>query len=155
MPICDLCGREGELLRAEVEGSELSVCSGCSRYGRVLGKVRKEAPKPVLPKKVVAEEEIEERVVSDFAWRLRRAREKRRMKQEEFSKLLNEKESLVQKWEGGGLKPQISVAKKLGQILKENFVEKTGVKEEEKLNQQGGKGGEATLGDLVKVRKRK
>jgi len=34
-----MCGKEGEL-RASVEGVLLNVCTSCSKYGRVMGKVQ-------------------------------------------------------------------------------------------------------------------
>lgn len=160
MPECELCGKElGKLIRAEIEGSELKVCPGCGKFGRVLGEVRTKeeaqqiAEQLLLKKKpVIPEEEIEERVVSDFGERLRKAREKKRMKQEEFAQLLNEKESQVQKWERGELKPGLEIARKLEKLLGISLVGKV---EEGKVELGKVKGGEVTLGDVVTVRKKK
>jgi len=53
MPICDLCGKEIEkLISAEIEGTELTVCGGCGKFGTILGKVE-EKKEVVLPKKRV------------------------------------------------------------------------------------------------------
>ncbi len=153
MPDCDLCGKWMEtLLRAEVEGTELAVCDGCGKYGTILGKVE-EKKEVVLPKRrVVNKEEIEESVVFDFSNKIKMARERKGMKQEEFAGFLNEKWSVVQKWEGGSLRPKIGAARKLEKILRINLVEK---REEGKVELKEVKSGDMTLADVIKVRKRK
>ena len=35
---CDMCGNEGRLVRASIEGSEMTVCNGCARYGKIIHK---------------------------------------------------------------------------------------------------------------------
>jgi ribosome-binding protein aMBF1 (putative translation factor) len=78
MPTCDLCGKGMEkLLRAEVEGTELTVCEGCGKYGVVLREAVEEKKSIVLPKKKVIVEETEERIVPGFAEKIKRAREKK------------------------------------------------------------------------------
>ena len=147
-----MCGREDSLILVELEGSRLQVCQCCGRHGKRIG--RTEIKKVVKARKrpVVVKEKIEEEVISDFAAKLRKAREKRGLKQEDFAKLLNEKESLLQKWEAGSLTPKINVAKKLERMLGINFVKQ--VKETKLLLNIESKSGEMTLGDFVKVRKR-
>ena len=152
MPSCEMCGKEDNLILVELEGSRLNVCSSCGKHGRRIGApVIKRKVKFTKPKKVV-KEEVEEELITDFAVKLRKAREKRGLKQEDFAKLLNEKESLLQKWEAGSLTPKIKVAKKLERMLRINFVKKI---EDAKLPLNStSKSGEMTLGDFVKVRKR-
>lgn len=151
MPACDLCGKEMEkLLRAEVEGSEMNVCAGCGKYGEVLKEIKKK--EVVLPKKkIVVEEEIEESIVSDFALIIRSSREKKGLNQEDFAKFLNEKESLLEKWEKGSLNPSLEAAKKLGRILGVNFIEKV---EDKKIDLGEQVSEEMTLADVIKIRKR-
>lgn len=153
MGACDLCGKEMEkLLRVEIEGSELGVCAGCGKYGIVLKEVVKEKKEIILPeKKVAVVEEVEESIVPDFAEKIRRARERKGMKQEDFAGLLNEKESLLEKWEKGGLTPSLEAAKKLGRVLGINFIEKV---EDKKIDLGKQVSGEITLADVIKVRKR-
>jgi len=155
MSVCDLCGKEvDKLVRAEIEGTELGVCGRCSKFGRILRRVKndEERKKVLLPRKRLVVEEIEERVVFDCAERIRKAREKKGMKQEEFAKLLSEKESLVQKWEGGSLRPRIETARKLEKILGIGLVERL---EEGKVELKATKSGEITLGDVISIRRRK
>ena len=39
---CDLCGSEKNLVRAEVEGTDLVVCEDCAKFGNVLGPIKEE-----------------------------------------------------------------------------------------------------------------
>lgn len=149
-----MCGRPGELLTAEIEGAEMKVCPKCSKFGKVIsgnfgwpihGKNFPSRPKLVR-------EAPEFKLVDNFSEKIRKARENRNLSQEEFARLINEKESISSKWERGEFKPSIETARKLEKILGLVLV----VKEEnpaEKIEQDK-KSGELTLGDFVKVRKR-
>lgn len=152
MPSCEMCGREDNLVLVELEGSRLQVCQNCGKHGKRIG--RTEIKKVIkAPKRLkLVKEEIEEEVISDFAPKLRKAREKRGLTQEDFANLLNEKESLLQKWESGNLTPKIEIAKKLERMLGINFVKQ--VKEAKLVPSMKTQSGEMTLGDFIKVRKR-
>ena len=97
---CDMCGREQAVLKASVEGTVLSVCNSCSKYGKVVGKVpvaaaaMKKAEKMRMP----AEEEELEAVVASFGQLVKQKREelgrKREdgfMKLEDFAKMIGVK----------------------------------------------------------------
>lgn len=147
MTQCEMCGKIGQLVLADIEGVELSVCMVCAKHGSIR---RPHAPaiRPA-PKK----EGPELMVVPEFASLLRHARENKNMSQEEFSKFLNERESILPKWEAGILVPSIETAQKLERKLQLKLVkmEETGTAKLE----QSRKGDELTLGDFIKVRKRK
>ena len=154
MAVCEMCGREDFLVNANVEGAVMTVCKVCAGYGKI---VKREIGKGVrLPQRRInlVKTEVEEGLVSDFAVRLRRARGE--MKQEDFSKKINEKESLVQKWENGSMAPRLSIARKLERILGVNLVEKVNNSKEDLDGLfKKSKSGEVTLGDMIKIRKRK
>jgi len=152
MPSCDMCGREDNLILVELEGSRLQVCQNCGKHGKRIGKVEIKRVVKVPKRAKIIKEEIEEEVIPEFAARLRKAREKRGLTQEDFAKLLNEKESLLQKWESGNISPKIDIAKKLARMLGINFVKQ--VKEVKLAPGMKSQSGEMTLGDFVKVRKR-
>ncbi|MBI2665991.1 TIGR00270 family protein [Candidatus Woesearchaeota archaeon] len=147
MPACELCGKQTELVTASVEGADLEVCSNCARHGTIKRKalVQSYRPKPLpqLP---------EETVVKNFAIMLRLEREKRGLTQEDFAKLLQEKESIVTKWESGSLLPEVAIAKKLEKILGLSVVE---IEKREALLPPKLRNDVLTLGDMIKVRKRK
>ena len=35
MAVCEMCGKEANLVNSDVEGVELKLCPGCSKYGLV------------------------------------------------------------------------------------------------------------------------
>jgi len=143
MPTCDMCGKETSLIRASIEGTELNVCTNCGKYGQILGKVRQ--PVVIKTRRIfIKPEQPEESIVSNFPALLRNARDKQDFKREDFAKLLNEKDSLVQKWEQGVLIPRLEVAKKLEKILGLKLVEKLKVADEEKIKLNNLKSDEPT-----------
>ncbi len=149
---CDLCGKETELFRALVEGSELTVCSGCSKYGKVTGKVKASVPerKTQEEKKAAAEEPIEA-VVSNFGELLKKKREALELNQSDFAKRIAEKESVLHKLETGGIKPTLDRARVLEKLLGLKLVEE--LKEEQVSPQKSRE--VLTLGDFVKIKARK
>ncbi|HLC90492.1 MAG TPA: multiprotein bridging factor aMBF1 [Candidatus Nanoarchaeia archaeon] len=149
MAVCEMCGNTGNLLSVEVEGVEMQVCNNCSKYGKAKARESNyHSSRPVQLKSEMPDVKI----VDNYAFLLRRAREQKNMSQEEFAKLLNEKESIVAKWEQGTLKPRVELANRIGRILKINLLEKDdpGAVAMEKKSGSG----ELTLGDFIKVRKK-
>ena len=96
-------------------------------------------------------------LVKDYSKKLQQVRNKIGLNQEDFAKKLNEKLSVVQKWESGQLKPRIVVARKLEKLLSVELVIKQEVDGSiEKSNILKNNGSDDfTLGDFIKVRKRK
>ena len=151
MSACDMCGKEANLVQAEVDGAELNVCSGCAKYGTIKKIVKTPSYKPRFSNKT---SRPEFRLVNDFTQLIKRARDGKGMKQEEFAKFLNEKESIVTKWENGSLRPRIETARRLEKVLNLKLVEKDEKKAYEKEEKKKASS-EFTLGDFIKVRKRK
>ena len=102
---CDMCGSEGKLYKAIIEGAELNVCQECSKFGKVISVIKQETAvkKKVAKAKEVKEpeQEIMQLIVEDFAEKIKKKRESLGLKQKEFAKKIGEKESLVQKIESG------------------------------------------------------
>lgn len=149
MASCEMCGKSTELVIADVEGVELKVCAGCTKFGTV----RQRTDKPAFTSRQVKPEGPAFKVVDNCASLLHAAREKRIMTQEEFAKFIQEKESVLAHWEAGKVKPALEAAKRVGRILGINLIE-----QEEVLPvkmEASRKTDELTLGDFVKVRKRK
>ena len=144
-----MCGKDNLLVKAEIEGVLMQVCSTCSRYGVV----KQSSARPDFQRKVIRKEGPELAVVSDFSVQLRKVREGLGLKQEDFAKYLQERESVVSKWEQGSLTPSVETAQHLGRILGLNLLSKT-IDSGEKLEVKT-RSDELTLGDFVKVRKRK
>ncbi len=155
MATCDMCGKEA-VYRALVEGAEVNVCEGCSRYGKIIEKVRvKKEPKirkiGFVKKEKRAEPEITQIIVPNYAQLIRTTREKKGLKQEELAKAVSEKESLIHSLEVGKYEPSIKIAKKLERFLKIKLIEEP----EEKGDIPLAKKGEGfTIGDIINVRRR-
>jgi uncharacterized protein (TIGR00270 family) len=158
--ICELCGKNAnEGFRVRLEGSVVSACEGCSKLGEVVSKVRAEAPKP-KPKPKAAlpdanapeiQKEVEYELIEGYGAKVKAAREKRNLSQEDLGKILNEPHSLVHRIELGKYEPSPDMARK--------FEHKLGIKllvrhTEEDMPLAGKSSGEITLGDMIVVRKR-
>ena len=151
---CDMCGKDTQLLKAIIEGTELKVCKDCSKFGKVIGKIAepvKEKKKKYVEEKE-AEPEIVDGIVPDYASKVKNARESMGMKQEELAKKLNEKESVIHKIETGHYEPNLTLARKLEKFLKISLVESYEI-EKEKNAKKASPEGHLTIGDLIKIKK--
>ncbi|MBW2977464.1 multiprotein bridging factor aMBF1 [Candidatus Woesearchaeota archaeon] len=150
---CDMCGSEERVYKTNIEGSILNVCKACSKFGTVIAPVREEIEvrreREIKEIEKEPEKEIIELVVGDFADRIRRKREELGLKQEDFAKKLNEKESVIHKLETGEFKPSLDMARKLEKVLGIKLVEE--YEEEGKATKT--ESAELTVGDLIKIKK--
>ncbi|MBW2979835.1 multiprotein bridging factor aMBF1 [Candidatus Woesearchaeota archaeon] len=154
MPNCDMCGEETEnLVVASIECVELTVCSKCTKFGKVVRRARpeiKEEKTKNIKKKELQREKFIQIVVPDYNIRIKNAREKLGLKQEDFAKNINEKVSLVHNIESGKFEPSMELARKIERFLQIQLVEQ----HEEKHEEVKGSSGEGfTIGDFIKVKK--
>ncbi|HIG97878.1 TPA: TIGR00270 family protein [Candidatus Woesearchaeota archaeon] len=148
---CEMCGRQEAEVRASVEGSVLAVCQGCGRYGKVVGRIAAAAPARKDERRMPMADEEAEVVVSDFGNALKQKRERLGMKQDEFSRKIAVKESILHKMETSQFVPSIEEARRLGKALGLKFVEKAEI-DDNAVPQP--KKDELTLGDLIKIKRR-
>ncbi len=155
--ICAMCGKESELVLAVIEGSELKVCGDCAKFGKVVGVIKPEKSKKELikEKKIETlikepEKEIIKMVVQDYSMIIRKKREEMELKQEEFAKRVNEKESLIQNIETGKFRPSISLARKFERILNLKLIEDY----EDTTKVKKGVSNDFTIGDFITIRKK-
>lgn len=163
---CDLCGRNGQLFQAKVEGTTIQVCDRCAKYGQVLKRIPTAKEQKERAKLLVKEAEARIAspggaasdttetlllVRSDSARLIKQARERLGLKQEELAKRLNLKESQLHKYESGVHQPELETARMLEKALRITLVEEQVIE-----HGKGGKptGGPMTIGDFLKVRKR-
>lgn len=146
MANCELCGRKTELTKALVEGTMLSVCSACTRFGNVVN-VSKQVQKK---QRVVEIDKYLEEITPDFSEKIKTAREKLNLKQEDLAKKLNERASIIQSLESGNVKPTIATARKLEKSLGIKLIESVDLPEKSKVNV---KDKTLTIGDLIKLEK--
>jgi len=150
---CNMCGTETRLLKAEIEGCEMNVCSKCARFGKIISR------KPIVEQKKVKYAKMErapkmEIIVANFSTIIKRKRERIGLKQAELAKKLAERESLVHKLETGNFVPGVKLARKIEKILRVKLIEEY----KEEIGQdkpQVNKGSSFTLGDFVVKRRNK
>ena len=120
---CEVCGRpvHGRIVAVEIDGAVFKVCGGCSKLGRP-AKVSEQRVEPAAPtfsvksSYMLKEPEVELR--RDFHMVVRVAREKMGLSQEQLGRKINEKLSVIKLIEGGKLKPDNMLARKIEHFLR-------------------------------------
>lgn len=147
---CEMCGNKDASISAEIEGVVLCVCSQCAQFGKVLSNaVQRQSIRGMAQQKTLAVEVIET-VMNDYAIKIKQAREKRNMNQEEFARFLNERESTMQKIETGKQRPDIALAKKLEKVLTIKLVEQMTLEPTTVFQKK--QTGSLTIGDMLQRR---
>lgn len=151
-----MCGKECfHLYKALVEGTLISVCDECKKFGDVIEvvkpRIEEKEERRAEPKFV--DEEKQEIVVDDYASIVKRAREKKELTQEGLAKAIAEKESIIHKIEAGQIVPSLKLAKKLEQFLRVKLIEefdpnKKPAKEFDIKDET------LTVGDLIRLKKK-
>ncbi len=159
--ICELCGKDAPRTRTvSVEGSLLSVCGDCARFGsEVAAPVRVRRPgNPVVAQRLERRERrMTERdiysapapleLVDDFGERIRAAREARGWKQADLGMKISEKVSVIAKLEVRAMVPPDAMIPKLERALGITLREKV---EPVAVKKHTG-AAPVTLGDLVRM----
>ena len=150
--ICDMCGKENDLLVADIEGTELNVCNICAKYGKIIRKIEPTRKIKNIRKKEKKElkEEIIERIVKNYGKIIKAAREKLDLTQEDFAKKINEKTSIIHSIESEHHEPDIKLAQKIEKFLNIKLIEETKIEE---TNTNTIKSEALTIGDLIKIKK--
>ena len=130
---CEVCGRKirTDPTRALIEGAILTVCFECSKHGKKITDEEfnqksvplKKVPvsysiKPIKKRKIEAKIEITQELVSDYASKIRQAREKLNLSHEDLGKKINVKTSVISKLETGKISPNNKLVSKLEYGLK-------------------------------------
>ena len=164
---CEVCGRKihETPLRAIIEGARLTVCTECSKHGKVLSPEEdltirpgtQKTPSAILIKNQKrktpeAKVEITQEVVEDYDSKIRQAREKLGLSHEELGKKISEKESVLRKIETRKMTPNNLLITKLEHALKIKLLVPIS---EEKIPQiPKSPNRELTLGDLMQLNKK-
>ena len=140
---CEMCGKEGPVAPTRVEGSTLQLCDKCGKYGQVLAR----PSVPINKKSISRTAEPSLGIVTDYAARIRKARERAGLTQKDFAMKLNEKESVIHNLEASHLEPPLDLARKLEKLLRITLIEEEqgGVVTAAKTENRG-----LTIGDLLK-----
>lgn len=173
-PECPICGGIiwGKPSHIIVEGVRLTVCQSCSNLGqrtsisspsKIQSKIfykkpikRKSVATPHIAKpSVKKDDESDLQIVSNFAAKIKKTREKYKLTQEKFALKLHEKASLIRSIENGKRIPTISLAKKIEKTYNVKLIEKKKDDESDYRKYIQQKKAQTTLGDMIIVRKKK
>ena len=144
---CDLCGAEVEEgYLVIIEGSKVIVCEECKEYAdKIIEKVKENIHKKRKESQTFIEEELEIR--EDYGKIIKQKRLEMGLSVKEFSKMLNEKESVVRRIEEEKLIPDEKLAKKIEKLLNISLFRKI-----EKVNSIVPKKTKLTLGDVAELK---
>ena len=138
---CEICGKDiTKVRKAKIEGSIVSVCDDCVKLGSEVHFAKYEPPANIKPQTSYGTEidtskyvhkvkpfymrDFEDfEIVEDYPQLIRQARESRGMSRNDFAMMLQERESVVEKLEGGRMLPDQKLAKKLEKKLGIRLIE--------------------------------
>ncbi len=161
---CEICGAEirGKSFRIIVDRAELDVCDKCKGFGKEVSPrgpagVRTSVPGsgaavsfPARRRGRDVFDQIKDTLVDDYADRIRRARESKRMTDEQLANKTQTKVNIIRKVERGELIPEDALVKKIESVLEIKLTE--GVAEPDRDGRKG-ESRVMTLGDLIKVKR--
>ena len=162
--MCEMCGVDvPRLRRIVIEGSTLEVCQRCEKFGQDYEELKDR--EGIIGRDTIAErlerrekrlkgrdvlEGSEKELAFDYPKRIRSARAKAGLNQEELARKINEKKSVVAKLETGDMIPDNKLIRKLERALDISLRETVGPVQAPK---HSGDLRAMTLGDFIKVKK--
>ncbi len=165
---CPICGGIiwGKSQRVLIEGAVVTVCLSCAQYGKkIISKVRSPVQKRLAsnnsnfsprrhstPKSDFLKPSHE--IVSNYSERIRKARNVKKLTQDQFAQKLNEKPSLIRRIEAGKAEPTIKLAKKIEKVyniklIKDVDERETDISESKYLKRSKN----SSLGDIAFIKK--
>jgi putative transcription factor len=153
---CEICGKTAlKRVPVKIEGSIMNVCGSCARFGERVKEGKKTIyTAPRMPRKTKTTSVIwnaqEVELLENYASLIRAARESMGMTQEQLGKEINERESVINRIEGGKMKPDAKLIRKLERTL---GVKITGKVKGEKIPLKKSVKSRLTLGDVVEIKK--
>lgn len=150
MSQCEICGKVTELIRCTIEGCEMSVCMNCAKFGTAAERAANITTRIGKAAKPSARQDEEEPVIIDASRKVKDARERKGLTQEQLAKAVAEKESVIHRIESGAMTPMLATAEKLENFLGIKIIEKI---ERKEGAVKEGKSESFTIGDLIMKRK--
>ena len=159
---CDVCGEQtmGRPTKVVIEGAIVVACPRCARLGKPYvappsHRMRPRAPLvqySAKPTRSAPRETLEElEVVEDFSARIRKAREKIGLTQDDLARRIKEKLSIIQKIESGKITPDMKLCRELEHSLRISLL---APRVEMPISTTIGPSPGLTLGDVVKVKRK-
>lgn len=145
---CDLCGEEIKNgYKVKIDESVLIVCENCKQYAdKIISNIEeKRVTQKSKAQTKIVEEEVE--IIENFGELIKEKRMELGIDLKTFSKLLNEKESVLKRIEEGKLVPDESLAKKIERLLNIKLYTKI-----EKISLYKKQKPQITLGDVAELK---
>lgn len=157
---CEICGAPVKRpVYYEVEGTVMILCESCARYGKKVHQPQKrktEFKKAIKGRDLIREEIIDWDLVDDYGRKIRNARERLGISQEELSRMIGEPLSYVKKIEKQKIYPSEAVINKLERLLgvklKSSIIDSSPRKEVQGSRNKSES--EIKLGDILVFRKK-
>ncbi len=156
---CEVCGREifGTPNYRVIEGGKLTVCGQCAQFSQQewdptrpqarKTPTRRRSAQPRRRSDIDSAESLE--LVDDYGMLIKKARQKKGLSIEDFSKQIREKESVVKKLEREKMNPPMNLVKKVQNALGVMILEEGAAKSGSVLSRPMGP---RTLGDMIKIK---
>jgi putative transcription factor len=156
---CEVCGREifGNPLYRVIEGGKLTVCGQCAQFSQQewdpanpqarKTPTRRRSAEPRRRSDIDTAENMD--LIEGYGMILKRARQKKGISIEDFSKQIREKESVVKKLEKENMNPPMNLVKKLQDALGVKILEESAAASGTMLSRPMGP---RTLGDMIKIK---
>jgi len=157
---CEVCGQRivSKASKVIIEGAKLIACESCSQLGEEYPEVApprksfggRRAFKRKVRVETLPREVTDYEVAENYASRIRRAREKLKLSQEELANIVKERLSILHKIEAGRMIPDTRLAKALEHSLRIDLLLPRSEPPETRTrtNESSGR----TLGDVVQFR---
>jgi putative transcription factor len=128
---CEVCGSSLKAgpSKVEIDGAIMLVCGNCARLGKPVGGpvIRQARPNPIqssfrsgAPARSPSSSDVD--VDPEYNVKIRQAREKLGLSQEDLGRMLNEKPSVIRMVESKKLKPDPVLTRKFMHYLKVNLM---------------------------------
>jgi putative transcription factor len=158
-PACEMCGKEAPLRTTIIEGTRMQVCPNCAKFGvevagqktEVTGRSRvtqaiEQRSARAQPRDIFQAMELD--LVEDFGKRIREARQRKGLTQEELAQKLAERQSVLSKVEAGTQRPNDDLARRIERALDIKLFEPVAAAADTGPKAASASG--FTLGDLIK-----
>ena len=150
---CEMCGAEKELNTVIIEGVQMNVCINCAKYGkivRITPKAKVQERQRYKPK----EPEYIDEIVPNYNDIIRNSVASKNIQEDALAKRIGMKESVFKAYIKGSLKPSLDDAKKLEKFFSIKLVERIKDNTTPSIGLES-KSADLTIGDMIKIKKRK
>lgn len=151
MATCESCGTNApNLYKVKIAGSVMNVCGKCRKMGKDLDE-KKSAPAYTFKHK--KKDVVLEEVVNNYPSLINSALTKKGLNFHQLAKVLNIKESTINKYVTGKIKPDVETAKRIEKFLEIKLTEEVDEIEtsvDVEVVDEDEKSSGTTLGDLLK-----